>query len=87
MLKDNFVLSKKLVLRSKMDTFLQRAQEFFSAENFKELWLRIYGWFEDALKTFFGKVPYPPIRDLFMNPWFWIIIVLIIILILAFRRR
>jgi len=70
-----------------MDTFLQRAQEFFSAENFKELWLRIYGWFEDALKTFFGKVPYPPIRDLFMNPWFWIIIVLIIILILAFRRR
>ncbi len=40
-----------------------------------------------ALKTFFGKVPYPPIRDLFMNPWFWIIIVFIIILVLAFRRR
>jgi hypothetical protein len=70
-----------------MDVFIQRTQEFFSAANFKELWLKIYGWSEASLKTFFGKVPYPPIRDLFMNPWFWIIIVLIIILILAFRRR
>ena len=70
-----------------MDTFVQRAQEFFNAGNFRELWLKIYGWFEAALKTFFGKVPYPPIRDLFINPWFWIIIVFMIILILAFRRR
>jgi hypothetical protein len=70
-----------------MDIFIKRAQEFFSSENFKVLWLKIYGWFETALRTFFGKVPYPPIRDLFMNPWFWIIIVFIIILIIAFRRR
>ena len=70
-----------------MEIFVQRAQEFFNAENFREFWLKIYGWFEVALKTFFGKVPYPPIRDLFMNPWFWIIIVFIIILAIAFRRR
>ncbi len=66
---------------------MQKAQEFFSAGNFKDLWLKIYSWFEATLKTFFGKVPYPPIRDLFMNPWFWIIIVFIIILVLAFRRK
>jgi hypothetical protein len=70
-----------------MNTLLQRAQVFFSPENFKELWLKIYSWFETALKTFFGKVPYPPIRDLFLNPWFWIIIVFIIILFISFRRR
>jgi hypothetical protein len=70
-----------------MDIFLQRAQVFFSSENFKELWLKIYGWFETTLKTLFGKVPYPPIRELLMNPWFWIIIVFIIILALTFRRR
>jgi hypothetical protein len=70
-----------------MNIFLQRAQVFFSPENFKELWLKIYSWFETALKTFFGKVPYPPIRDLLLNPWFWIIIVFIIILFISFRRR
>jgi hypothetical protein len=70
-----------------MDVFVQRAQGFFNSENFKELWLKIYGWFEATLKTFFEKLPYPPIRDLFMNPWFWIILVFIMILILAFRRR
>jgi starvation-inducible outer membrane lipoprotein len=70
-----------------MNTFVQRAQGFFNAENFKELWLKVYGWFEVTLKTFFGKVPYPPLRELFTNPWFWIIIVFIIIIGLAFRRR
>jgi hypothetical protein len=70
-----------------MNVFLQRAQEFFNAENFMSLWLKIYGWFEAALKTFFGKLPYPPIRDLLMNPWFWIIMIFIIIIALAFRRR
>lgn len=70
-----------------MDAFILRAQEFFNAENFKLLWLKIYEWFEAALKTFFGKLAYPPIRDLLMNPWFWIIIIVIMILSLAFRKR
>jgi hypothetical protein len=70
-----------------MDAFILRAQEFFNAENFKLLWLKIYEWFEAALKTFFGKLTYPPIRDLLMNPWFWIIIIVIMILSLVFRKR
>jgi hypothetical protein len=70
-----------------MEIFLQRLQEFFSAENMRFLWTRIYGWFELTLKTLFGKIPYSPIRDLLTNPWFWVIIVFIIILILIFRRR
>jgi FtsH-binding integral membrane protein len=70
-----------------MNVFLENAKEFFSAENFKFLLLKIYEWFEITLKTLFGKIPYAPIRELFTNPWFWIIIVAILILCLIFRRR
>ncbi len=70
-----------------MEIFIQHLQEFFSAENLKFLWMRVYEWFEITLKTLFGQIPYTPIRDLLINPWFWVIIVLIIVLILIFRRR
>ncbi|OQA21256.1 MAG: hypothetical protein BWY60_00755 [Actinobacteria bacterium ADurb.Bin346] len=70
-----------------MEFFLQRLQEFFSAENMRFLWMRMYQWFEITLRTLFGKIPYSPIRDLLINPWFWVIIVFILILILIFRRR
>ncbi|MBM3707865.1 MAG: hypothetical protein FJW69_05945 [Actinobacteria bacterium] len=70
-----------------MDVFIENAREFFSAENLKFIWVKIYEWFEITLRTLFGKIPYPPIRELLTNPWFWIVIVFMIILILIFRRR
>jgi len=70
-----------------MDVFLNRTRDFFSAENIRHLWQRAYEWFEITLKTLFGKIPYEPVRDLFVNPWFWFILLFIIILWLIFRRR
>jgi len=70
-----------------MGVFIENIKAFFSGENLKFIWLKIYEWFEITLKTLFGKIPYPPIRELLINPWFWIIIIFILILILIFRRR
>jgi len=70
-----------------METFLDRVHDFFEVENLSHLWIKIYEWFELTLKTLFGKIPYLPIRNLFINPWFWFILAFIIILALIFRRR
>jgi hypothetical protein len=70
-----------------MDIFLNRIRDFFNAENIRHLWGRVYEWFEITLKTIFGRIPYEPVRDLLINPWFWFIILFIIILYLIFRRR
>jgi len=51
------------------------------------LWGKIYEWLEVTLKTLFSKIPYHPIRDLLINPWFWFIIIFLLILALIFRRR
>lgn len=70
-----------------MDILLQRLHDFFKIENLMHLWSKAYEWFEITLKTIFGKIPYEPIRDLFINPWFWIIVIFILILGIIFRRR
>jgi len=51
------------------------------------LWGKIYAWLEITLDTLFGKIPYHPIRDLLINPWFWFIIIFLLILAIIFRRR
>jgi hypothetical protein len=70
-----------------MEIFWDRVKTFFNGENLRHLIIRSYEWFELTLKTIFGKIPYLPVRDLFMNPWFWFIIIFIFMLILLFRRR
>ena len=70
-----------------MESFFEKAQGFFNLENIKHLWSRLYEWFEITLVTLFGKIPFTPVRDLFVNPWFWFIIIFIIIVFSIFRRR
>ncbi len=70
-----------------MENLLNRLQGFFSGENIKALSVKVYEWFEITLSTLFGKIPYEPIKDLFINPWFWFILIFIVILIIILRRR
>ncbi len=66
---------------------IEKITSFFSGENLLHLWNKSYEWFDLTLKTIFGKIPYLPIRDLLINPWFWFILAFIFILALIFRRR
>ena len=70
-----------------MENLIGNLKNFFSSENISSLWGKIYEWLEVTLKTLFGNIPYHPIRDLLINPWFWFIIIFLLILALIFRRR
>jgi hypothetical protein len=70
-----------------MENLIGNLKNFFSPENIGFLWGKIYEWLEVTLKTLFSKIPYHPIRDLLINPWFWFIIIFLLILALIFRRR
>ncbi len=62
-------------------------RNFFTLENIQSLFVTIYNWMEDLLTKIFGKLGYEPLRNLFTNPWFWIIILALFLLSLIFRRR
>lgn len=70
-----------------MEVFIEEFKAFFNSENIKHIWEKSYEWFDLTLKTIFGRIPYDPIRDLFINPWFWFILFFIIITALIFRRK
>ena len=70
-----------------MENLLGNLKNFFSSENIRFLWDKIYEWLVVTLKTLFGNISYHPIRDLLINPWFWFIIIFLLILALIFRRR
>lgn len=70
-----------------MEKVAESLKNFFSYENINYLWTKVYEWLEITLKTLFGKIPYDPIRDLLINPWFWFILLFLLILALIFRRR
>lgn len=55
-----------------------------TTENF---FINIYSWLENILSVAFGNIGYEPIRNLLINPWFWIIIIVLIIVCFIFRRR
>jgi hypothetical protein len=55
-----------------------------TTENF---FINIYSWLENILSIAFGNIGYEPIRNLLINPWFWIIIIVLIIVCFIFRRR
>ncbi len=44
---------------------------FFTKDNITKLFERFYGWLENILDTVFGGMGYEPLRDLFINPWFF----------------
>ena len=66
---------------------MEAIKNFFTLENMGSLFEIIYTWLEDLLTRVFGKLGYEPLRNLFTNPWFWIIIVALFLLSIIFRRR
>jgi len=66
---------------------MEAIKNFFVSDNFKNFWVNFYGGFEKVLDFIFGKIKYEPIRQLLVNPWFWIILVVLFLLSLIFRRR
>jgi hypothetical protein len=62
-------------------------RNFFTRENFSSFFDRFYSWLENILDNIFGGMGYEPLRDLFLNPWFWIILLALLILGIIFRRR
>lgn len=62
-------------------------KSFFTKENLTMLFERFYSWLENTLETIFGGMGYEPLRDLFINPWFWIILVALLLIGIIFRRR
>ena len=62
-------------------------KNFFTKDNISSLFEQFYKWLEGLLASVFGNFTYEPLRDLFINPWFWIIILTLIVLGLIFRKR
>jgi len=60
---------------------------FFTKENFTSIFERFYTRLENILDTIFGGMGYEPLRGLFVNPLFWIILIALLILGIIFRRR
>jgi hypothetical protein len=66
---------------------METLRDFFTLENLHSLFVNAYNWIEGLLTRIFGKMGYEPLRNLFTNPWFWIIILALFLLSLIFRRR
>lgn len=66
---------------------MEAIKNFFTLENMRSLFEITYTWLEDLLTRVFGSLGYEPLRNLFTNPWFWIIIVALFLLSIIFRRR
>lgn len=66
---------------------MEKIKDFFTLENLKTVWERIYNWLDEILDKIFGGITYKPIKELLTNPWFWIILLALFILGRIFRRR
>jgi len=66
---------------------MEAIKNFFTSEGFKEFWVNALKWFEGVLSLLFGNIKYEPIKNLFTNTWFWIILICLLIISLVFRRR
>ena len=62
-------------------------KNFFTKDNIVSLFDQFYKWLESLLINVFENFTYDPLKNLFINPWFWIIILVLIILGFIFRRR
>jgi hypothetical protein len=66
---------------------MEAIRNFFTGDNFLALWNQFYRWLESLLIDVFGNFTYEPLKVLFINPYFWLIILALLILGLIFRRR
>jgi hypothetical protein len=66
---------------------METIKNFFTPENLQSFFEGIYNSLEDMLVKAFDKIGYEPIKNLLINPWFWIIIVVLFLLSFLFRRR
>jgi hypothetical protein len=66
---------------------MEAIKGFFTRDNLIALWDQFYRWLEGLLEDVFGNFSYEPLRVLFINPYFWLIILALLVLGLIFRRR
>jgi len=66
---------------------MEAIKGFFTRDNLIALWDQFYRWLEGLLADVFGNFSYEPLRVLFVNPYFWLIIIVLLMLGLIFRRR
>ena len=66
---------------------MNTVENFFTLENIKSFFIDVYDWLENALTIAFGNIGYEPIRNLLINPCFWIMIIVLILVCFIFRRR
>lgn len=66
---------------------MEAIRGFFTRDNLLALWEQFYRWLEKLLEDVFGNFTYEPLRVLFVNPYFWLIILALLVLGLVFRRR
>ncbi len=66
---------------------METIKNFFISEKFKNFWIGFYNGFQSILESIFKGVKYEPIKVLFTNPWFWIIVIALLVLFLILRRR
>ncbi len=66
---------------------MEAIKGFFTRDNLIALWDQFYRWLEGLLADVFGNFGYEPLRALFVNPYFWLIILALLVLGLIFRRR
>lgn len=66
---------------------MEAIKGFFSRENMVMLFDQFYRWAEGRLEAVFGNYTYEPLKVLFINPYFWMIIIAFIVLGVVFRRR
>ncbi len=66
---------------------MEAIRSFFTGDNFLALWDQFYRWLGGLLEEVFGNFSYEPLKVLFINPYFWLIILALLFLGLIFRRR
>jgi hypothetical protein len=66
---------------------MEAIKNFFTGDNFLALWDQFYRWAEGRLEGVFGNYTYEPLKVIFINPYFWLIILALLILGLLLRRR
>ena len=62
-------------------------KNLFTREKILSFFDLVYSWLENLALRIFGDLPYEPLRNLLVNPWFWIILIALFFLGLIFRRR
>lgn len=66
---------------------MEQVRNFFLKDNIIAVFDQFYRWLSGILENVFGNYTYEPLKVLFINPYFWMILIAVILLGLLFRRR